>query len=262
MMTVDERLAHIRPKIERAKDHIDDLQRAIAHFLSSKPYRIEAKRDPQSRKLIYYVSSVSPTDVRIPLIAGDAIQNLMSALDHLAYQLVCVSTNDNPPNPGWIYFPIADDAAKYEDKKGGKLKGAKKDIVDAFDLIKPYKGGNDLLWSLYRLNNIEKHRLLLTVGSRSPAVNLGPVISKLWAGNQMPAMDMFLREAGGEFPVKVGLEVYIAAPEDEFDEKMQFSFDIAIGEPHILVARPLIETLRQMTQLVEDIVTSLEPHLR
>lgn len=85
----------------------------------------------------------------------------MSALDHLAYQLVCSDTGDNPPNPNWIYFPISDDASKYRQKKSGKIAGAAQATFDAIDGLKPYKGGNDLIWKLYRLNNIEKHRLLL-----------------------------------------------------------------------------------------------------
>ena len=121
MPTIDERLAHVTLKVKRAKEHIADLDREIRRFLDANPYKVGTKRDAQSRKLIYYVSAVEQTPACLALIAGDAIQNLMSALDHLAYQLVLSDTGDNPPNPNWIYFPIADDAAKYEAKKRGKI---------------------------------------------------------------------------------------------------------------------------------------------
>ncbi len=126
---------------------------SVASRFDANPYKVGAKHDPQTRKLIYYVASVEPTPECLPLIAGDAIQNLMSALDHLAYQIVCSDTADNPPNPNWIYFPIADDAAKYEAVKRGKIKGARQETFDAIDALKPYKGGNDLLWILYKLKN-------------------------------------------------------------------------------------------------------------
>jgi hypothetical protein len=269
-MTVDERLAQIWPKVERAKLHISDLQREVRGFLDTNPYKVSVKRDPESRKPIYYVSSVEPTPCSIALIAGDAIQNLMSALDHLAFQLVCASTNDSPPQTNWIYFPIADDATKYESKKAGKIKGARQDIFDAIDLIKPYRGGNDLLWTLYRLNNVEKHRLLLTVGSRAGAVNIGQIMhrhsaeifSRMWPGTTLPVIDFFVREEGGEFPMKAGLELYIDTPDAEFDDKLQFRFDVAISEPQILEAKSLIETLHQMANLVEGIIRTLEPKLR
>jgi len=162
----------VTSKIKRAKEHVSDLEREIRRFLDANPYKVGTKRDSKSRRLIYYVSGVQATPECLALIAGDAVQNLMSALDHLAYQLVLSDTGDKPPNPNWIYFPIADDAAKYEAKKHRKMEGARQETLDAIDAIRPYKGGNDLLWSLYRLNNIEKHRLLITVGSMFQSLDL------------------------------------------------------------------------------------------
>lgn len=98
MPPIDERLRQVTLKIKRAKEHVADLERELRAFLDGNPYKVGAKRDPQTRKLIYYVASVEPTPDCLPLIAGDAIQNLMSALDHLAYQIVCSDTGDNPPN--------------------------------------------------------------------------------------------------------------------------------------------------------------------
>ena len=92
MPTVDERLKHITLKIKRAKEHVADLERQLRAFLESGPYKVGAKHDPQTRKLIYYVTSAEPIPDCLPLVAGDAIQNLMSALDHLAYQIVCSDT--------------------------------------------------------------------------------------------------------------------------------------------------------------------------
>ena len=92
-MTANERLALIRVKVERAKEHIRDLEAEVRSFLSKSPYVVGAKRDPQTRKLIYYVANVSETPIKIAPIAGDVIQNLRSALDHLAYQLVIVGTD-------------------------------------------------------------------------------------------------------------------------------------------------------------------------
>jgi hypothetical protein len=126
MPTVDERLKQITLKIKRAKEHVENLERQLCAFLESSPYKVGAKHDPQTRKLIYYVTSAEPIPDCLPLVAGDAIQNLMSALDHLAYQIACTDTGDSPPNPNWIYFPVADDAVKYEAKKRRKLRGRAK----------------------------------------------------------------------------------------------------------------------------------------
>ena len=105
MPTADERLKHVTLKMKRAKEHAATLERELRTFLDHGPYKVGAKHHPETRKLIYYVTSAEPTPDCLPLIAGDAIQNLMSALDHLAYQIVCNDTGDNPPNSSRNLFP-------------------------------------------------------------------------------------------------------------------------------------------------------------
>ncbi len=269
MPTVDERLRHVTLKIKRAKEHVADLERQLRAFLDSGPYKVGAKHDPQTRKLIYYVTSAEPIPDCLPLVAGDAIQNLMSALDHLAYQIVCSDTGDNPPNPNWIYFPVADDAAKYEAKKRRKIEGARQETLDAIDALKPYKGGNDLLWALYRLNNIEKHRLLLTVGSQAAGINLGQLMAS-HLGGAFPAeavaafesMNVFLNPADKGFPLTAGFELYIGAVDEKPNPKQQFRFNVALSESGIIDGKPLLETVHQLTALVEGIATALTPRLR
>ena len=268
MPTLDERLKHITLKIKRAKEHVVDLERQLRAFLESNPYKVGARQDPETRKLIYYVTSAEPVPDCLPLVAGDAIQNLMSALDHLAYQIVCSDTGDNPPNPNWIYFPIADDAVKYEAKKHGKIEGARQETFDVIDALKPYKGGNDLLWALYRLNNIEKHRLLLTVGSQAAGINLGQLMAN-YLGGAFPAeavtalesMNVFLNPADKGFPLSPGFELYIGAVDEKPNPKQQFRFNVVLSESGIIDGKPLLETVNQFMALVESIVTALTPRL-
>jgi hypothetical protein len=274
MPRIAERLRQVTLKTKRAKEHVADLERELRAFLDGNPYKVGAKRNPQTRELIYYVASVEPTPDFLPLIAGDALQNLMSALDHLAYQIVCSDTGDNPPNPKWIYFPIADDAAKYEASKRKRMKGARPETFDAIDALQPYKGGNDLVWSLYRLNNIEKHRLLITVGSMFQSLNLGAHMSAMLAdfistqpdspfhGKDMPVSDAFFRPADVLFPLKAGDELFIDGPDAKVNEKLQFRFSIALNEPGIIEGKPLLETVQQLTSVVDGIIGALTPRLK
>ena len=78
-MTADESLAAIRPKVDRAKHHIRDLNGQVSAFLDAKPYKVGVKRDPKIRKPVYYVVSVSEIPSGIAATTGDAIQNLRSA---------------------------------------------------------------------------------------------------------------------------------------------------------------------------------------
>lgn len=45
------------------------------------------------------------------------------------------------------------------------MKGMRADAKKAIDDLKPYRGGNAALWQLHELNNIDKHKFLLTGGA-------------------------------------------------------------------------------------------------
>jgi hypothetical protein len=196
---------------------------------------------------------------------ADVIQNLMSALDHLAYQIVCVGTGDAPPKPRRIYFPIADSAAEYDAVKVRRLQGARPRAIEAIDALKPYKGGNDLLWTLPSLNNLEKHRLLLTVGSAYRSLDLGAVMTAMMhealPDVPIPAMSAFFRPADVLFPLKEGDQLFIDRPGAKVNEQMQFRFDVALREPGIIEAQSVLEVLGQLSRLVDGIVITLRGEL-
>jgi hypothetical protein len=274
MPTIDDRLKQITLKVERAKRHVTDLEKEIRAFLETNPYKVVTKSDPNTRRLIYYLANVDPTPDCLPLLAGDAIQNLMTALDHLAYQIVCSDTADQPPNPRSIYFPIADSAKEYEDRKHRRMQGARPETFDAVDALEPYKGGNDPLWVLSRLNNIEKHRQLITVGSAFRSLNLGAHVSKMTAdyfaanpdspfhGMEVPIMNVFVRPANVGFPLNAGDTLFTDAPDAEPNPYLQFRFNVALYEPEIIEAQSLLEKIHELTTLVERIVAALTPRLQ
>ena len=80
-MTADEAITAIRLKIERAREHLGNLRDQVAAFMATKLYAVEAKRNPSTRKPIYFVACVTSTPHTLPVIAGDVLQNLRSALD-------------------------------------------------------------------------------------------------------------------------------------------------------------------------------------
>jgi hypothetical protein len=251
-----DRLLGVRLKIERAKQHVVDLDVALRAFYESSPYKVGAKRDPQTRKLVYYVTSVEATPATISLIAGDALQNLRSALDQLAWQLV----EANRGTPGrQTSYPVYKGANEYMAGRQAKVQGMSQAAVDLIDATKPYKGGNDALWMLNELNNIDKHRLLLTVGARYGSVNVGADLQRemqrLWGSKQiLPAMDIYLTPENRLCPLKAGDELYTTAPDAEVNEKMDFRFEVALSEPQVAEGEPLLETLHQLVQLVEGVV--------
>jgi hypothetical protein len=45
----------------------------------------------------------------------------------------------------------------------------------------------------------------------------------------------FFRPGDRMFPLKIGDELFIDSPDAKVNEKMQFRFDVAFGEPQVLV---------------------------
>lgn len=268
MPTDAERLAHITPKIKRAKMHCAELERAIQIFMTTKPYKVGFTHEAESRKLVYFVSSVEPPPESLPLIAGDAIQNLMGALDHLAYQLVCRDTGGKPPKPSAVYFPIANDLSDYNANKARKLQGAAQRTINAIDGLKPYKGGDDMLWTLHRLNNIDKHRLLLTVGSHAAGFNIAQYMAHTLgegfsesARRALSAMSFFVNPEDAGFPLKEGYKILIGRIDEIPNLQQQFRFDVALSEPGVIESSSLLETLAKLIGAVESAIEKLTPLL-
>jgi hypothetical protein len=95
--------------------------------------------------------------IESPRLPETFFKNLRSGLDHLAYALFMVGPRGTSGSPAkHVYFPISDDSTKYVAESRGKVKGMRRDAIDAINAVKPYKGGNDTLWVLHKLNNVDK----------------------------------------------------------------------------------------------------------
>ena len=259
-------------KVERANKHLDDLKAAFAGFRDSKPYSIGVKTDPQTRQLVYYVKSIKEIPSSFALISGDVIQNLRTALDQLAYQLFLVGTKASQGDGRHIYFPIGDSREKFNAALSSRTSGIRSDAITQFRALEPYRNGKGhKFWILERLNNTDKHRLLLTVGSRYRSVNIGAVISHLakqeakkaaWEPELQGAIgdfDLYMMTADGLFPSKVGDELLRDLPNSEPNPKVGFAFELAIAETGVVNGEPLIETLEQLVKLVTETISKFQP---
>jgi hypothetical protein len=93
-LRADDRIILVRVKVERAKKHLRDL---AAEVLSLEHVTILTP-DPNTGVAPHTISLLHPNEFKqVPslsfeavAIAGDVVQNLRSALDHLAQQLVLV----------------------------------------------------------------------------------------------------------------------------------------------------------------------------
>lgn len=269
----------VRRKVERGKQHTNAVAAAVRSFLDSRPYIIATRRDPETRRLTYLAARVEPPPDALSEIAGDALHNLRSALDHLACEIVRAAGNTPTADTA---FPIYDDAGKYGAHARSRMRGMSPDAVKAIDALMPYKDGNDGLWRLHRLDIEDKHRGWLVIGSRYNSVNIGPVLARTFSEGLSEAtqgdpaladlaessraalenMALWLKPAARLEPLKPGDELFTDAPDAPEDPKLQFAFDVAIHQPGVADGEPLITMLQQMADLVGHVAYTLSPLLR
>ena len=261
-MTADERLALIWHKIERANKHIRDLGAAIASFNASNPYRVEKN---SQAGLPYYISAIQPVPMEIPIILGDTIQNLRTALDYLAQQLYLAGSGATEYRKETSFF-IASKASEYKRLLGGKVQGMRQEAIDALCALEPYKGGKGhAFWTLHSLNNIDKHRTLVAVGSGFRSVDLVPMMMVNATPEERAALkkySFFIRPANYVCPLKVGdeLPVGFGVPV-ELNPYMKFRFDVALYEPEIIKPGPMLEIVQHLADLVSNTVRAFKPLL-
>ncbi len=262
------RLVGIRAKIERAEEHIRDLESRIRAFRQTEPYRIVCDQDSQPPNRIYRVQIRSQPPPVMAVIAGEVIQHLRSVLDHLAWQLV--EANSKKPT-GDTCFPIYNTSTEYKTKPPGKVKGISTGAEGVIESVQPYQSGYGPLWELHKLNNFDKHRLLLIVG-------FGLHEFRFSAGYRHPFsqderhksfVSRFFEPAplGSTPPPKFailqdGAEIgmnWIDGPPTQ-DEKFDLTYEIAFGKPEIVEGKPVLPFLHQAIQLVEQVVGLFVSH--
>lgn len=241
-LSAKERLILIRVKIQRAKKHLDEFDAEASTFRKTYSHVVGPKKNPQTgRRSIDILSpvKVNVASFNLLCIAGDVVQNLRSALDHLANQLVDVGSPEVEPSRT-VGFPICASAKKYESAKVKKLEGMRPEAVRKIDALKPYKGGNDTLWKLHNFNNIDKHKTLFTIGD-----------------------DYLMQGVGfhGEFWVKTEDPLFDGIFGTETERKTQLEVIESHGETQVAERDALLPTLHQLFEFVDNLVGAFEPLL-
>ncbi|WP_348267729.1 hypothetical protein P8936_00450 [Edaphobacter paludis] len=245
-----DRLILVQVKVEGAKKHLRNLATdilALDHVAILTP-------DPDTGIAPHPIALLHPNKIQsvpklpfnIVTMAGDVVHNLRTALDHLAYHLVAVGMECAPVLPltdaemRQIAFPIAETLKQYEADKPKRVKGMLPEAVEAIDRCKPYKGGNDELWRIHELDNIDKHRTLFTLAH-----------DFLFTG------DWF----DGAYLVKADNPLF-AGVETQVEKDVQLEIKEALSQPQVTNANALLPSLHDLINLVDDLIVSFKPFLR
>jgi hypothetical protein len=248
-----------RIKIERAKKHIYELDAEIGAFLKRDPYRVFTEEEAETGDKVWRVQVSKQPPPRWSAIVGDAVHNLRSSLDLLVNQLVVAPAKPTDETA----FPIGWTVKDYEAKALRITKGVSDTAKDMIAALKPYKGGNNALWRLHRLDITDKHRLLVAVGAAHrniilPFPDMGQDMS------QNPSL--VLTPDDRQFPLKHKVEIFRVAKaarlegDQDYDD-LKFTFQIALNEPGVIEGEPVLPALHELADLVNGIVAAFGPSL-
>ncbi len=248
-----------------AEKHIEKLQATIQAWRKVEPCSIGVKQDANTGDVTYYVENVPAIPDDVPLIIGDVLHNLRCALDYMACGLVgtgCVSSKTK--------FPIRRDPKDWEVSGLAMVDGASQEAIEALRRIRPYEGGNALLYILHTLNNIDKHRLLLTVTLK----NTGRTGTKgeQVVGNLLNKVGTFRLSSGVVVEVNTTSDIppvplyagqkLLTIPAAKAKQNVGFVVEVAFAESGQCKGMQVIATLMFISQVVGKTIGQLAPFLR
>jgi len=165
-------------------------------YFKNDPCHIATEVDPVTNQIAgTRLVVTSPLPAEIPLIIGDCVQNLRTALDYLVWELV-LAANNTPGKKN--AFPVCASPESFKKDIGrGLLLGAADVAIAEIESIQPYHGGNNpevaVLWVLNQLTNINKHRRLL-ITLLNPGFSRDPRIFEIAYGDTVITPDPVRRD--------------------------------------------------------------------
>jgi hypothetical protein len=229
-------------KIERAYEHIRNLEAEISAFRKGRPYRIRPEPNDEHGEVL-----VIRAREAIPLpwsaIASDAVHNLHVALDYLWQRSI--------HQHGHVWrdkFPAFRDAKSFKARFKGKEKGRVKTAVDIFRAAKTYKVGNPF-WDIRCFDDADKHDTMVLVACRLSGARLDFPRDNVSIRITPSAEQFFVIEDG---------TVLSTLPIGKMEMDDDIAFEIAFGEGEVLKRQPVIPTLKNLAASVDSLVAAFK----
>jgi hypothetical protein len=233
-------------KIEWAKRHIIDLESIVKTFFEINPYEVftDPKTDGVHAIVKARLKAKLPSDVS--LLIGDIVHHLRTSLDYAACSLAEASGALDIMD---VYFPFGRDFHAFETSAKKKIKKLSILARDFIFALKPYRGGNDLLWSIHNLDINDKHRKLIAIGmnSSSPAIRFDHI-------------------TGGSLSIPIprwqslenGLELFTIQKGTQFKTDVQLITNVSFRDAEIVKGQPIVAVIDQLSGVAERIVLDIE----
>jgi hypothetical protein len=257
-------------RIARAEAHISNLKGMVKPFLAEKPFGHVIESDTDGFLQFHKIKLTKPFPEGLANVAADAIENLRSALDNAGYAIALVAgiykiTGSTEPKSS--YFPFADAPSELNNVIKGRCRDLPEDIVALMRSFQPYKGGNDLLWSLNKLCVANKHRLLVPIGIllgpwRGPVTCVGadrdehPVF-----GPEGPEWPSLILPPRWDHEKHEGVFA-ILGPNARIEYDIHIGASVAFADIGTVGGKPAVAVLKQLLGEVAGVLNALETESR
>lgn len=255
-MTLGDHMAQVQLKLDRADKHIGDLERATVAFTESHPYRVVPKHDPDTGQYIHKPELLRPIPQEIALVAGDAIHNLRSALDHMIGRFAIAADINDSQREALIEktaFPTAKTEANYIKEVQAKAGFGPEALSKKLLGYKCYSGGDNTLYALHQLDIIDKHRALI-LGFAS----IGAIRMLLIPGDPESEIIGLTRPNSGLNRADKSKGMVLDEPHPD----LKFDIKVSLNEAGPLDRREIAYAVGVLATLTSKIVRDLKPVLR
>jgi hypothetical protein len=243
-------LSSARRKLDRGIEQVNTLRNEAITFEDDEVYEFTTERELRSPQELAYRCFATPLRKmpdHWPLLAGEAIQNLRSALDHAVYVLVPKRKR------GKSIFPIYTDCCEFRVYGRGGIPQVPEGVATLIEAAQPYRSrpdnpASDPLEVLRTLSNIDKHR---TLAAFTTALLHGPIFGIGW---KPPVTDLKTHLRLGDEKAEIasfGVSFPVGVEADQVKVQPIFSYEVRIE------GRPLL-ILTAIARRVFEVVTECE----
>lgn len=249
-------------KLDWADEMFANALNLANRFIQAGNYGFREERDESGARVIFYCERLPK---ELPLAIGSGIHSLRSALDAAVSALMEGVTGKPLERVNFPFHQTERELrAEFEPRVShcGSCGGARQtkaklhelsehlpELVDLiFNHFKPWQGGNKALWSLNKLDNFQKHRmLLLTVAAVRGGVD--------YVDSAMPLSSF----KGNEWTITSGTQQLIAQSRAKIietgDRRLDINFKFSGNIPY--AGDPVFAVLEELYALVRNILITI-----
>jgi hypothetical protein len=252
--TIREAVAVSKFKVEWAKQHIGFVEQIIKHIIADNENVVTIDNDSNPAKVFIGPKQFLP--INLPLHLGDAVHNLNSITDYLWTAMARAAGVESLAR---VFFPRHETRQNLANSVK-KAQGADLTIYKTFpkaqsfilDAVNPCKRGDDdpsFIWSLNKLDNINKHRFLLTAAHLIRFEN-----GLKFTGADGGSIDLGTAGINTQgSPLVLGL-----TPPVQMDHDPKAAVGVIFAEPDHFTGQPVLETLVNLTDAISELIKQFE----